>query len=208
MIKMGVFINWNKMRGKPEGWLGEVAAKRMNRSTQDVSDWGIGHLEGVIPRVIVDLGCGGGRNLKYLLDRFPKSKGFGLDHSEAAIAVAKKESRELIESKRCMLLLGEAENLPVRDGVADLVTAFDTVAFWEKPVAGLGEARRVLHTEGVFMLVQNSDGIPNENEILPGAESAGLTREQLCSYLKEAGFSEIVIDHDEARHRLCIVCRK
>lgn len=130
--------------------LGKMTASGMNRSNAKMSDWGIGHLGEIAPRVIVDLGCGGGRNAKNLLEKFPHAKLLGLDHSETAVKVANSVNKAAVSEKRCMILTGDVKDIPFRDSIADLVTAFDTVCFWEDPAKGLREARRILKDGGIF----------------------------------------------------------
>lgn len=205
---MGVFRNWYRQKRKPEGMFGKMAASGMNRSNTKVADWGIDHLEDFSPRVIVDLGCGGGGNAKNMLKKFPNAKLLGLDHSEAAVEVAKSVNKQAVSEKRCLILEGDVCDLPFRDGVADLVTAFDTVCFWDDPEKGMKEADRVLKSGGIFLIVNSNDGIPNEEDVLTSAEKAGMTKGELCTLLKAAGFAGIGVDHDRERHRLCILCQK
>jgi ubiquinone/menaquinone biosynthesis C-methylase UbiE len=205
---MGVFKKWYRQRGKPEGVFGRIAAGAMNRSSAKLSDWGIAHLGEISPRVIADLGCGGGRNAKVLLEKYPDAKLLGLDHSETAVRVANTVNKTAVLEKRCRILQGDVRAIPFRDGIADLVTAFDTVCFWKEPEKGLKEAGRILNSGGIFLIASSNDGIPNQDGILSGEETAGLKKEELCALLKEAGFSDIGVDHDSERHMLCIICRR
>ncbi len=205
---MRVLKSWYRQREKPEGVLGKMAAGAMNRSNAKMSDWGMDHLSGVSPRVIADLGCGGGRNIKNLLEKFPNAKLLGLDCSGAAVEVANSVNRAAVSEKRCRILQGDVRNIPFRDEIADLVTAFDAVSCWEEPETGLKEARRILRNGGIFLIVSSSDGIPDGDRLLTGGGTAEMTKEKLCSLLKEAGFSDINVDHDSRRHLLCIICRR
>jgi SAM-dependent methyltransferase len=205
---MGVLKNWYRQKERPEGLFGKMAASGMNRRNAKMSDWGISHLGGLSPRVIADLGCGGGRNIKNMLKKFPGAKLLGLDHSETAVKVAASVNRAAVNEKRCRILQGDVRNIPFRDEIADLVTAFDTVGYWQEPEKGLREARRILKDGGTLLIVSSSDGIPNQDEILSDTETAGMKKEELCVLLKEAGFSEINVDHDSERHLLCVICHR
>lgn len=54
---------------RPEGFGGSVAAFLMNHKHATLSDWGISRLNLKEEKDILDIGCGGGRNLAALLER-------------------------------------------------------------------------------------------------------------------------------------------
>lgn len=205
---MGVLSKFQQSLQKPEGMLGKMAVSGMNVGSAKCSDWGISHLEGISPRVIAELGCGGGRNAKQLLEHFRGSKLLGLDHSEVAVRKAESVNRQAIFEKRCKIIFGDVKDIPFKDEVADLATAFDTVIYWPGPAESFREVRRILKPGGIFLIVNSSDGIPVEEDVWSSEETAGYKEHELCAFLKEAGFSEIGIDHAQDLHWLCILCQK
>lgn len=195
---------------KPEGILGRIMVSGMNRAHASVSDWGMDHLSSVCPAKIIDLGCGGGRNASRLLRRFPQAHLTALDYSEIAVEKTKKVNRMEIRNKRCRVVKGNVSHLPFKENSFDLATAFETVYFWAGPTESFQEVWRVLKPCGIFLIVNESDGKNQEDEkwvnIIDGLRIFDET--QLSTFLKEAGFSEIIIDRDEAKHRLCIMAVK
>lgn len=74
---------------KPEGLLGKIMVKSMNRGHSAVSDWGMEHIRNFSPSAIIELGCGGGRNAAELLRRFPGATVHALDYSEVSVQKTK-----------------------------------------------------------------------------------------------------------------------
>jgi hypothetical protein len=51
---------------KPTGWLGRWIVRMMNRSHADLISWGLGHTQVNRGDAVLDVGCGGGLNVKRL----------------------------------------------------------------------------------------------------------------------------------------------
>ena len=65
---------------KPEGFGGVLMVKGMNSGAHArLAKWGISHLEISQDARILDAGCGGGANVKRLLDLCPEGQVPGLD---------------------------------------------------------------------------------------------------------------------------------
>lgn len=92
--------------------------------------------------LILDLGCGTGRNVA-LLGAFGRA--LGADPSPDALRIA----HGLGLAGR--LVGAHAERLPFRDGAFDLVTVLDLLEHLEDDLAGLVEMRRVLKPEGFLL---------------------------------------------------------
>ena len=73
---------------KPRGWLGRFVLRRMNASHSRLTTWGLGHLAIVRRDVVLDVGCGGGETVRKLAAAVPEGRVYGVDHSEASVAVA------------------------------------------------------------------------------------------------------------------------
>lgn len=87
---------------------------------------------------ILDLGCGEGRNLRFLLD-----KGFdavGMDISEGAL----RKCSELLNIPVSALKIGNIYSIPEESGSFDCVMLFDLFHHLEKPTQALTEIKRIL----------------------------------------------------------------
>ncbi len=99
---------------------------------------------------VLDLGCGTGRLLDRLADRFPDLRGTGLDFSPEMLRQARQRNRH---HPRLIYVQGNAEALPFADSQFDAV--FNTLSFlhYPKPEQVFSEVSRVLNPGGHFYLV-------------------------------------------------------
>ncbi len=99
---------------------------------------------------VLDLGCGTGRLLDRLADRFPDLRGTGLDFSPEMLRQARQRNHH---HPRLIYVQGNAEALPFADSQFDAV--FNTLSFlhYPKPEQVFSEVSRVLHPGGRFYLV-------------------------------------------------------
>ena len=70
--------------------------KGMNLMTIPLSRWGLSHVEIHDDADILDIGCGGGRNIQRLLRAAPKGHVTGIDPSETAVSMSFALNREAI----------------------------------------------------------------------------------------------------------------
>ena len=194
---MRLFKKYVNQTRKPEGFLGKLMIGGMNGGHAKLADWGMGHLADISPEAIVELGCGGGRNAKALLKRYPDAKLTAVDYSALSVEKTKDYNRDLIAAGRCTVLQGNVKKLPFADGSFDLATAFETVYFWQGIEACFTEVCRVLRPGGTFLICNESDGTDETGlkfeKIIDGMKCH--TVEALSAALKAAGFSRITVDH-------------
>lgn len=182
---------------KPVGLGGKLMVKGMNSGTHaKLAAWGLDHLTIADDAAILDAGCGGGANVKRLLEAAPKGQVTGLDYSDVCVEETEKVNRTAIREGRCRVVQGDVSSLPFEDDSFDLVTAFETVYFWpdiEQTFAGI---RRVLKPDGVFFICNESNG--HDEEALKYSKIIdGMTlydADQLTNLLKKAGFRDVVTD--------------
>lgn len=103
---------------------------------------------------VLDLGCGTGKLLGRLADRFPDLQGTGLDFSEEMLSQAKLRG---LHRDRLTYVGGNVESLPFDASQFD--AAFSTISFlhYPQPQTVLAEVSRVLRIGGRFYLV---DSVP------------------------------------------------
>jgi ubiquinone/menaquinone biosynthesis C-methylase UbiE len=99
---------------------------------------------------VLDLGCGTGKLLDRLADRFPDLQGIGVDLSAEMLRQARLANRH---HPRLIFVRGNAEDLPCGAGQFDAV--FNTVSFlhYQHPDRVFAEISRVLKPGGKFYLV-------------------------------------------------------
>ncbi|MCR4728403.1 MAG: class I SAM-dependent methyltransferase, partial [Lachnospiraceae bacterium] len=155
---MGLFKNFVSQTRKPEGFLGKMMVNSMNGGHAKMADWGMSHLQSVVPKEVVELGCGGGRNAGELLKRYPGAKITAIDYSDVSVARAIEYNSEAIKSGRCTVKQGDVSSLALPEEKFDLATAFETIYFWPGLVTCFTQVYKVLKPGGTFLIVNESDG--------------------------------------------------
>ena len=152
---MGFFSNMRK----PEGKLGNIQLKSMNKEHTPVSLWGLKHLNISPDDVILDIGCGGGMNINRMAQGAKKV--YGVDYSIESVNLSKEVNEDLIKEGRVEVHEGNVMDLPFEDNSFDIVTAFETVYFWPDIVKSFGEVKRVLKPGGMFLIGCEANGTNN-----------------------------------------------
>lgn len=105
------------------------------------------HAQAVSPRRLLDVGAGTGMLLGKLAGLYPQAQIAGLDLAYGMSMTARANAKT---DSLTALLTGDAESLPFRDGVFDLVVSTSTFQWLESLDRALAEARRVLAPGGTF----------------------------------------------------------
>lgn len=210
---MGIIKQFFNNTRKPTGWMGKWMVSGMNQGHAAVSDWGLSHLQTsdtIIPSMIADFGCGGGRNTAELLKRFPSATVTALDYSTVACNKTKQFNRYAVSMGRCQVIRGDVSRVPFAAETFDMITAFETVYFWPGPSQSFQEVWRVLKPGGIFLIVNESDGIDQASQKWTGMIDGMriFTQEQMKHFLQETGFSKITGYVNQKRHWLCILAKK
>lgn len=171
--------------------------KGMNLMTIPLSHWGLSHVEIHDDVDILDIGCGGGRNIQRLLRAAPKGHVTGIDPSETAVSMSFALNREAIADGRCDVYEGTADILPFGDNRFDLVMASETMYFWKNPDECVREILRVLKPGGIFLAVNSKGGTcPLDDiyeKIIPGMKI--FHQEELEELFLNAGFRDLDTDY-------------
>ena len=202
---MGILkVFFNNTR-KPEGLLGRCMVGSMNHAHAALADWGISYLPETGPTEIAELGCGGGRNIRALLRKYPAATVTALDYSKISVEKARSVNRKGLQAGRCRIIQGDVSHLPFENSAFDLVTAFETVYFWPGPTESFREVYRTLRPGGIFLIANESDGENSQDDkwlsVIDGMRIFNQT--QLTTFLTEAGFSEVVVKRNTKKHWLC-----
>lgn len=129
---------------------GRFMLRSMNKGHEKLARWGRSYLNIDKDYIVLDLGCGGGRNIEYFLTKADKV--YGLDHSETSVKMASEINKKAIDTGRCQILVGDVKNLPFEDVSIDIVTAFETIYFWNDIEECFREIYRVLKNGGQFLI--------------------------------------------------------
>jgi ubiquinone/menaquinone biosynthesis C-methylase UbiE len=188
--------------GRPNGFLGRMLLRSMNLFHATITNWGLGYVNFKDEMKMLDIGCGGGATLKRLLRRSSDSKVYGIDISEESVAKARKVNSKLL-GKKVFIQTGSAEELPWNDNTFDIVTAVETVYFWPNIVKCFTEVRRILKTDGQFVVIVEVTSKKSVwTNLVDGMTAYSV--DQLKSLLEQAGFTEFNIHNKKGSHTVII----
>ena len=141
---------FENFRDPKDNFGGRFMLKSMNKGHEKLAKWGRSYLNIDKDYTVLDLGCGGGRNIEYFLTKADKV--YGLDHSNTSVKMASEINKKAIDTGRCKILVGDVKNLRFEDESIDIVTAFETIYFWNDIERCFKEIYRVLKKEGQFLI--------------------------------------------------------
>lgn len=194
---------------RPEGIGGKIMVHMMNTGHSSMAEWGFAHIKIQSEDVCLDIGCGGGANIRKLLEKSPYGRMVGIDYSEISVEKSRKINKAGIESKRCEILQGDVMKLPFRDKTFDVITAFETIYFWPDISEAFKKVYKILKIGGTFMICNESNGENPKDEkwtkIIQGMKI--YNSEQIEKSLKDAGFRGVKVDKTK-KGWICVVVKK
>lgn len=207
---MGLFKDYVSQTRKPEGLLGKLMLRGMNSGHAKLADWGMESLPAQNPARVVDLGCGGGRNLAVLLKKYPTAHVDGVDYSPLSVEKARTYNRAAVDAGRCAVTEASVVSLPMEAGTFDLAAAFETIYFWPGLEACFTEVRRILKPGGRFLIVNESDGRDAASlkfeTIIEGMKT--YTPKRIQAALEAAGFADIHTTHHASKPWIVVLAEK
>ncbi|AKT90934.1 SAM-dependent methyltransferase [Campylobacter ureolyticus RIGS 9880] len=205
-------ISQNRSQVKfPDGIDGIKTLKRMNEAHNEGALWAISkiNLDENKQLNILDIGCGGGQNLLNLSIKFKNSTLFGIDYSPTSISL----SNEICQGikNRVFLEVLDVHKMSFSDSKFDLVTAFETLYFWENLDIAFNEIKRVLKKDGKFMIFLEGttkqtlekwenlgEGIKLKNKLNPT---------EVKEILNKNGFLNVEIYQKDKSEKTCFIAK-
>ena len=86
--------------GNPQGFIGRLMLSGMNMGHSPMAKWAFTQFDVPDDGMLVDIGCGGGFNIRRLLDRSKDGFVYGIDISSTSVEKSKKTNKKNI-GKRC-----------------------------------------------------------------------------------------------------------
>jgi ubiquinone/menaquinone biosynthesis C-methylase UbiE len=208
---LGIAWMFRQVR-KPSGPLGKRVVRAMNLGHATMTDWALQQVEVPKNAAVLDVGCGGGRTVARLAALAPEGKVFGLDYSDASVAVSRNTNAGEIEKGRVQIEQGSVAALPFPDRTFDVVTAVETHYYWPDLPANVREVLRVLKPGGTFALVAETyRGGPLRliyGIVMPLLRAAFLSDTEHRDLLDQAGFAEVATKHLPGKNWICAIGRR
>ena len=107
---------------------------------------------GIVDGKVLDIGTGTGLLAIELAKKIPDVEVIGLDLSDVALKVARKNLQEIEQPFKVSFEKGDAEDTPFENCAFDLVVSSNTLHLIKNPVRMFDEIQRVLKPSGKFFI--------------------------------------------------------
>lgn len=176
---------------KPTGAYGEQVLQRMNAHHKDMTDWAFSHITVSPYAHALDIGCGGGANLKRLCQLCPNGLVEGIDYSSVSVRLSTEYNQKAVDAGQCVVRQGSVEKLPYASETFDVIIACETVYFWPDLIENLKEVRRVLGYGGQLLIIGEMTD-PDDPMVADNADIITVYRPgQLADLVHDAGFNTV-----------------
>ena len=198
---------------KPVGELGHQILDRMNKSHESMARWGVSHFEIKEDDRILDIGCGGGKNIQRFAEQISdKGRVVGIDYSEVSVEKSIELNRKSIEKGNVNVLQASVSDMPFYDETFDIVTGFETIYFWPDFISDLREVNRVLKPNGLVFFcneaVYREGEMEKYDDLVELLDMKIYSEDVLRQSLEKTGFKDFQAYVDDEHDWICVMARK
>lgn len=198
---------------KPVGELGNQILDRMNKSHENMAQWGSSHFEINEDSKILDIGCGGGRNIQRFAGQISENgRIVGIDYSEVSVEKSIELNQEAIDRGIVNVLHASVSEMPFYDETFDIVTGFETIYFWPDFINDLKEVNRVLKKGGIVFFcneaVYREGEMEKYDDLVELLDMKIYSEEVLKESLEKTGFEDFKAYIDDENDWICVIARK
>jgi len=146
---------------------------------------------------LLEVGCGGGAFLQEALKS--GCRAWAIDHSPEMVRLTREQNQQAVEAGQLDVREGDAHHLPFPDEFCTCAVTTGSFGFWEDPVRGLAEIRRVLRPDGRLILFTGTKelrGTPAAAEPV-GGRVRFYEDEELAAMARTAKFTDIRVERPE-----------
>ena len=206
---MNLFNNFIKNTAYPSTtFWGKLMLAGMNHGHQKMALWCIeNHIKLSGNEDVLDIGCGGGQNIANFLKR-TNGKVHGIDYSPASVAKSLKKNKKAVTEKRSEIVQANVSAIPFENKTFDLVTAFETIYFWENIINDFKEVKRVLKPNGKFVVCNESSKMEGNERWTNILDMNIYTAEEIVDTMQQAGFADIKSYKMENTQQICVIGKK
>ena len=197
---------------KPVGELGHQILDRMNKSHENMAQWGVSHFDIKEDDLILDIGCGGGRNLERFATQITTGKVVGLDYSEVSVEKSIKLNKKSVDEGKVEVIQGSVSEMPFEDNTFDISTGFETIYFWPDFINDLKEVNRVLKKDGLLFFcneaVYREGEMDKYDDLVELLDMKIYSEDVLKESLQKTGFKDFEAYTDDENDWICIIAKK
>ncbi|MBF2556787.1 class I SAM-dependent methyltransferase [Listeria marthii] len=176
----------SEQAANPRGIIGEITTKIWSSYFTDLSKWTISNTEMNEPTNVLDIGYGGGSNVKNLVELNKNLTIYGVDISKESYKTATNLNKKAVNAGKVKLSIQDVAAMSYQDEFFDIVYAIQTHMYWDNPQKGFKEIYRVMSKEGIFILSSEKDKIDYHMDEYK-------TTASLTALLKEIGFRKVEV---------------
>lgn len=197
---------------KPTGILGKFMLTLMNFGHEPLSKWAFSIINPKIHARILDVGCGGGRNIRKMLRLVPHGRVCGVDYAPVSVEKSCRLNALAVAQGRAEIMQSGVSQLPYDAELFDVVTAFETVYFWQNIVNDMREVYRVLKNNGQFFIcneVVRNEAQPKRYRYF--IDTIGMnvyTGRELAAMLEQAGFTDVDVIYHKSKDWVCVTGKR
>ncbi|MDT0092241.1 class I SAM-dependent methyltransferase [Listeria marthii] len=176
----------SEQAANPRGIIGEITTKIWSSYFTDLSKWTISNTEMNEATNVLDIGYGGGSNVKNLVELNKNLTIYGVDISKESYKTATTLNKKAVNAGKVKLSIQDVAAMSYQAEFFDIVYAIQTHMYWDNPQKGFKEIYRVMSKEGIFILSSEKDKIDYHMDEYK-------TTASLTALLKEIGFRKIEV---------------
>ena len=196
--------------GNPRGFWGKIIVRLMNKGHGPLIRRVVEQLDLQTGDEVLDIGCGGGLAVSLMAGRGARVD--GVDISPVSVKASRDKNRAWINQGRVAIAQSGVDELDFAPGRFSVVTAFETIYFWENFAHNCKSIFDFLKPGGRFVIALEAyleDGKKvNIPAIFNSMEMRLYSREELEGLLENAGFSVSAMQPGCKRPSLCLVGQK
>ena len=187
---------------------GHAMLNRMNDRHRELYKWGLEHVSLDTAEKILDIGYGGGQNIKNMRKIAPNARFWGIDYSPASYKKCSEVNHDGIQEGTVNVEIGSVEHLPYEKDFFSLVTAFETVYYWPNIDQCLRNVYEVLEEKGAFLICNEDCTLEGHEDIADALDMRFFDTEELEAMLRNAGFRTVHTYRHGNGSWVCAVGRK
>jgi len=191
---------------KPTGFLGRLIGMSMTRRNAREAKWTVSLLNIQPHQHILEVGFGPGLSIQHASEKATHGLVAGIDYSETMVQIASKRNAPAIKAGRVVLKLGDVSSLPYPDAYFDTAFTIHCIYFWNQPLNGLRELRRILKPDGLLAVtIMPKDKWPKA--LMPPLDIFTLySSDEVAQLLSEAGFREVRVELYPRPEEFPVIC--
>lgn len=197
---------------KPVGSLGRKILDRMNKSHEMMAQWGVSHFNILPDSIILDIGCGGGKNIERFAKLISTGKVIGIDYSEISVEKSIEINKKAIDEGKVDVIQASVSDMPFEDETFDIVTGFETIYFWPDLFNDLKEVNRVLKKRGLVFFcneaVYREGEMEKYDDLVELLDMKIYSEDVLKETLEKTGFTDFMAYIDNKNDWICVLARK